>query len=80
LEQGSTVLSDLKPIVICETLFNKIEHKLERIFSSYGYEFYNHTDKGLEKVKSITRLNDDGVRNCFFVHPSKFHLIEEFVA
>jgi FkbM family methyltransferase len=79
LENASIVLEKMKPIFICETLFNKIESKLETIFLKYGYEFYNHTEDGLKKVESIKRTTDNGVRNCFFVHPSKFHLIEEYV-
>ncbi|MGB1206375.1 MAG: FkbM family methyltransferase [Chitinophagales bacterium] len=79
LEHSHIVLGDMKPIIVCETLFNMIETKLETIFRKYGYEFYNHTAAGLEKVDSISRKKDDGVRDCFFVHPSKFHLIEEFV-
>ncbi|MEL7121888.1 MAG: hypothetical protein AAFO07_20740, partial [Bacteroidota bacterium] len=71
--------SKMKPIVICETLFNTIESELESIFKNYGYEIYNHTDKGLKKVDSIVRAEDDGIRNCFFVHPSKKEIIEEFV-
>ena len=69
----------MKPIIICETLFNTIEPELESIFKLYGYDFYNHTESGLEKVTSIIREKDNGVRNCFFVHPSKYHLIEEFI-
>lgn len=79
LEHASVVLDQMKPIVICETLYNTIEQELQDIFRKFGYEFYNHTENGLKKVKSITRKDDDGVRNCFFVHPSKFSMIEEFV-
>lgn len=79
LEQAGVVLNDMKPIIICETLFDTIESELESIMNKYGYDFYNHTEQGLQKVKTITRTKDDGVRNCFFVHPSKFSLIEEFV-
>jgi len=79
LQQASHVLTSMQPIIICETLFDKIESKLETILKSYGYEFYNHTANGLEKVSSIIRKEDDGVRNCFFVHPSKFHLIQDFI-
>ena len=79
LEQSQHVLSIMKPIIICETLFNTIEPQLESILSSYGYEFYNHVGNGLKKVEHITRTEDNGVRNCFFVHPSKSHLIEEFI-
>ena len=79
LEKSSFVLREMKPIIICETLFQTIEQQLERIMRSYGYEFYNHTEVGLQKKASIQRTIDDGVRNCFFVHPSKYHLIQEFV-
>ena len=34
---------------------------------------------GLKKVNTIVREEDNGVSNCFFVHPNKFDLIEEFV-
>ena len=79
LENSDNVLRLMKPIIICETLFNKIELKLEKLMCSYGYQFYNHTEIGLKKVDSIARKEDNNVRNCFFVHPDKFHLIEEFV-
>lgn len=79
LQKADIILSEMKPIVICETLFNCIEKELEEIFSAHGYEFYNHTPTGLQKVTTIIREKDNGVNNCFFVHPSKRHLIEEFI-
>lgn len=78
LEHANIVLAQMKTIVICETLYHTNESKLQSIFKKNGYEFYNHTDSGLKKVKSLIRINDDGVRNCFFVHPSKYELIKEF--
>ena len=79
LNHADVILEQIKPIFICETLFNTIEPELESIFNKYGYDFYNHTEAGLKKVASIIRDKDNGVRNCFFVHPSKYHLIEEFI-
>ena len=79
LENSDNVLKLMKPIIICETLFNTIELELEKLMRSYGYEFYNHTEMGLKKVNTIVREEDNGVSNCFFVHPNKFDLIEEFV-
>lgn len=79
LKHSTFVLERMKPIIICETLYDTIEFELQSIFEKFGYEFYNHTEAGLKKVKSIVRTYDDGVRNCFFVHPSKFDLIKEFV-
>ena len=79
LENSGYLLKEMKPIIICETLFNTIEPELERIMSSYGYEFYNHIHTGLQKAGTIIRKKDNGISNCFFVHPDKYYLIEEFV-
>jgi FkbM family methyltransferase len=79
LEHANNILRDMKPIVICETLFNTIEPELEKIMSQFGYEFYNHTESGLIQTKSIIRSKDNGVRNCFFVHPEKKHLILDYI-
>ncbi len=79
LEKASLVLKTMKPIIICETIFNTTEPELERIMKSYGYELYDHVGNGLIKQESIIRNENNGVSNCFFVHPSKFHLINEFV-
>ncbi len=79
LENAKGVVSKMKPIIICETLFGKIEDKLERIMKDHGYDFYNHLTTGLQKVDSICRTKDNGIRNCFFVHPSKSDLIEKFI-
>jgi FkbM family methyltransferase len=79
LKNADVILGQMKPIFICETLFDTIESELESIFRKYNYDFYNHTETGLKKVSSIIRDKDNGVRNCFFVHPSKSHLIKEFV-
>ena len=56
-----------------------IEDKLDTLMKNYDYEFYNHTENGLEKVSTISRSKENGVINCFFVHPSKAHLIEEYI-
>ncbi|WP_299675618.1 FkbM family methyltransferase [uncultured Dokdonia sp.] len=79
LEGAQKVLDTHRPIVICETLFNVIEDKLEAIFIDRDYAFYNHTGTGLTKVSSIQRTEDNGARNCFFVPKEKVALIEEFV-
>ena len=79
LANATATIDKYKPIIICETLFDRIEAKLEAIMLKLGYEFYNHQEDGLYKVDTIQRTLDNGVRNCFFVHPQKKHLIEEFV-
>lgn len=80
LAAANILLSSHQPIIICETLFHANEKELEAVLQAYGYEFYNHTSKGLQKTTSIIRETDNGVRNCFFIHPTKKHLIEEFIA
>lgn len=81
LEGGTQTISAHMPIIICETLYNKIETQLEVIMKAQGYEFYNHVGGlQLQKVDSIQRDYDNGIRNCFFVHPSKLNLIKEFIA
>ncbi|MBK8944728.1 MAG: FkbM family methyltransferase [Ignavibacteriae bacterium] len=79
LENADLVLDKFKPIIICETLFNVIEEELENLMKKFGYEFYNHEEKGLKKVATIKREFDNKVRNCFFVHPIKYSLIEEYL-
>lgn len=81
LEGGLQIITKRKPIIICETLYSKIEAQLEDIMKPLGYEFYNHIGGiRLEKVATIKRTSDNGVRNCFFIHPSKLNHIKEFIA
>jgi FkbM family methyltransferase len=68
-----------KPIVISETLFNSNERELESLMARYGYEFFNYKDGKLWQVKSLIREVDDGVHDCFFVHPDKRALIAPYV-
>ncbi len=80
LRSADRILSEFRPIVICETLFDTIESELDDLFSGYGYEFYNHTADGLKKSETIRRNTDDGVRNCFFVPPEKRALIAQHIS
>lgn len=80
IEGGLETIKKHQPIIICETLFNKIEAALESLMKPLGYEFYNQiSNNKLQKVETIKRDRDNGVRNCFFVHPSKVKLIEEYL-
>lgn len=69
-----------KPIIICETLFNTIEAELEKIMLSYGYLFFNHRNGRLTKTQTLVRKQDDGIRDCFFVHPDKLNDVREFIS
>jgi len=76
---GAELVLKHKPIVISETLFHSNERELEEVMKRHGYEFYNYKEGSLTKVASIVRTADDGVHDCFFVHPAKRHLVEPFV-
>jgi len=80
LQGGSKTIDEFKPIIICETLFNKIEVQLEEIMKKHDYLFFNHRDGKLIQVQTIIREKDNGIRDCFFVHPSKLTLIKDFIA
>ena len=79
LKKGIHSIKLFEPIIICETLYNKIESELETFFKSLDYKFYNHTKYGLNEVTTIKRAHDNGIRNCFFVPNSKINLIKEFL-
>lgn len=79
LEGAEETIRKFQPIIICETLFNKIEDKLEMIMKKHDYLFFNHENGKLRMVKSLIRTQDNGVRDCFFVPPGKLHLIEKFI-
>jgi FkbM family methyltransferase len=79
LKGAHDVIEHYKPIIICELLFDRIEKELETIMLSHEYTFYAHTEKGLKLVDSLLRDTDNGVRDVFFVPPSKVNLIEEWI-
>ncbi len=78
LEGAEESITKYRPIIICETLFNNIEDKLEVIMKRHGYLFFNHENGKLTRVNTLIRQKDNGVRDCFFVHPTKVHLIEKY--
>lgn len=80
LKGGLETIKKHQPIIICETLFNKNEAELETMLGALSYEFFNHTAKGLQKVETLKRNEDNGVRDCFCVPPTKVSLIQEFLA
>lgn len=80
LEGAQRIIRNYKPLIICETLFNKIEPQLDAIMKSHGYLFFNHIGGKLYPTGSLIRSTDNGVSDCFFVHPEKQHLVEDFIA
>ncbi|WP_160128051.1 FkbM family methyltransferase [Kordia antarctica] len=79
LKGAHDVITKHNPIIICELLFDKIEKELEEIMTKHAYQFYCHTEKGLKLVDSIVRTEDNGVRNVFFVPPTKTTFIQEWI-
>jgi FkbM family methyltransferase len=79
LKNSGDLLHRDRPIVICETLFNKIEDKLEDIFSKHDYLFFNHRSGKLYVADTIVRETDDGIRDCFFVPKEKVNLIDKYL-
>lgn len=79
LGNGRKLLETCKPLVICETLYQTIESELEAVMKGLGYRFFNHVPGGLEEVPTLVRDTDNGVRNCFFVHPDRLPLIREHI-
>lgn len=79
LENGSDILNRIRPIIICETLFNKIETQLDSLMNSHDYLFFNYSDNKLIKVETIIRNKDNGVRDCFFVPKEKESLVTKYL-
>jgi len=79
LKKGLIMIQENEPIIICETLFNTTENELESFFKNLNYSFFNVIDDKLVKVDSIIRVEDNGVRNCFFVPTSKLSWVTPFI-
>lgn len=80
LEGASAIIEQHKPIIVCETLFNKIEVKLDAIMKKHGYLFFNHLNGKLDVADTLVRTSDNGVTDCFFVHPEKIKFVQDFIA
>ena len=80
LKGAAAIIAKHKPIIICETLFHKIEAQLEEIMKIHGYLFFNHLNGRLHQTSTLLRDIDNGVSDCFFVHPEKVSLIQKFLA
>lgn len=79
LQGAANFIAQYKPVIICETLFNKIESAIEKEVKKHGYLFFNFKEGRLHLTPTIVRKADDGVRDCFLVHPSRTHLIAAFI-
>ncbi len=69
-----------KPIIVCEILMDNVGGEIEKLFSDLGYLFFLNRGKDLIPVKQILKNeSDDEIYNYFLVHPSKLHLVQEFI-
>jgi len=69
-----------KPIIVCEILSAEVGNEIENLFLGLGYQFFLNKERFLIPISSFKgNISDNLIYNCFFVHPSKLHLIDEFV-
>ncbi len=69
-----------KPIIVSEILMNDTGCEMEDLLKAYGYMFFLHQGVRLVPVDRLEKnLSNDAVYNYFLVHPSKLHIIREFV-
>ncbi|NAS13036.1 FkbM family methyltransferase [Poritiphilus flavus] len=78
LRGGLDAIKKDRPIVICELLFDLNESELESYFKDLEYSFFAHIGHGLKRITSLTRKEDNGIRDVFFVPLEKEHLVTEF--
>jgi FkbM family methyltransferase len=78
LKGAEQTIQQFHPIIICETLFNKIEGELELIMKKHEYLFFAYENKKLHHLESLSRTYDNGIRDCFFIHPSKLSITKFF--
>jgi FkbM family methyltransferase len=78
LEGATNVLKTHKPIIMCEVIKDFNEKEIASILNVHGYEFFEVNTTGLKQVNSL--IVEKGKNDYFFVHPSKKHLIQEFIS
>ncbi len=79
LKEAGFTITKYRPIIICELLYNRIEAEIESIMRTHDYEFYAFVNGGLKKLDTLKRDQDNGIRDCFFVHPTKRYLLDDFI-
>lgn len=58
-EGGINVLKNLRPIIFCEVIPNKIESQIDAIFAPLNYTFYKAYPEGLVKFNSLSESYDE---------------------
>lgn len=79
LQGAAHTIANHRPIIICETLYKKIETEIATEIQKHNYLMYKFLKGGLYATQTLARVQDDGVRDCFFVPPEKKDLLNEFI-
>jgi FkbM family methyltransferase len=77
-EGGINVLRNLRPIIFCEVIPNKIETQIEQIFSTLNYSFFKAYPDGLVKFNSLSESYDECI-DYLIVPNEKENLILDFM-
>jgi FkbM family methyltransferase len=73
-------IEKFNPIIVSEILMNDTGKEIEELLRESGYKFFLHKGLHLYQVDRIEEnTSDESIYNYFLVHPSKLHIIEEFV-
>lgn len=77
-ENGRNVLSQHRPIILCEVLKGYNENKLEQILKQEQYLFYEVSNDGLIAIPTLTEIKN--YKNDFLMIPiEKIELIKTFL-
>lgn len=79
LKASINTLKKYRPIVVCETLFNTNEAELESLFKGLDYRMFQHVNVGVREASTLSRVTDDGIRNCFFVPAEKSSVLTAYL-
>lgn len=77
LRGASKLLSEHRPIIMCEVLKGQIESELEEIFTQADYTYYHALAKGLVEVDTLHRT--DNHNDYFMVPKERISEISRFV-
>lgn len=77
-EGGSNVLSQHRPIIMCEVIKGFIEREIENVLSKHDYLYFEVGEKGLVKVDSL--IVASGKTDFFFVPSEKKERISELTS
>lgn len=81
LSQATKVLKDMRPIIVCEVLTERIALSIETILTNYNYTFFKFIEH-TKKIKPISKMSNEmetDNRNFFFVPNEKKEVLNTFL-